>query len=133
MKLGWPSWIGVVSEDLAEQRRFYRETLGFTELNAGDGWVHFDLGNGNLLELVQRSDDPQYERVRYQVGYAVEDIESARDELTARGVRPLSELEGSREAGGRWCYFRDPEGNVFEIKERAPESRRLRDTADPKT
>jgi catechol-2,3-dioxygenase len=120
VKLEWPCWIGVVVEDLAEQRRFYREGLGFTELKAGTDWVHFDLGNGNLLELVRRSNDPQYDRIRYQVGYAVADILSARRELIARGVGPVSELEGSREGGGRWCYFRDPEGNVFEIKEFPP-------------
>jgi catechol 2,3-dioxygenase-like lactoylglutathione lyase family enzyme len=118
VRLEWPCWIGVVAEDMAEQRRFYREVLGFTELTSGSDWVHFDLGNGNLLELVQRSDDPQYERARYQVGYAVDDIVTARSELIARGARPLTGMEGSKEGGGRWCYFRDPEGNVFEIKER---------------
>src|SRR5208282_6569582 len=107
--------IGVVSENLGEQRRFYREVLGFAEVNAGDDWVHFDLGNGNLLELVQRSNDPQYDRVRYQVGYAVEDIVAARDELILRGVAPVTKIEGDAAAGGRWCYFRDPEGNIFEI------------------
>jgi catechol-2,3-dioxygenase len=125
VRLGWPCWIGVVAEDLAEQRRFYREVLGFSELDVGRDWVHFDLGSGNLLELVQRSDDPQYERARYQVGYSVEDILGARSELIARGVHPLTEIEGSKEGGGCWCYFRDPEGNVFEIKERARERQRL--------
>jgi catechol 2,3-dioxygenase-like lactoylglutathione lyase family enzyme len=110
----------VVTERLAEQRRFYREVLGFAELRSGDGWVQFDLGQGNLLELVRRSEEPQYDQVRYQVGYAVEDIESAREELVGCGVTPVTGMEGSREGGGRWCYFRDPEGNVFEIKERPP-------------
>ncbi len=67
MKLDWPCWIGVVAEDLAAQRRFYRDVLGFTELNSGPDWVHFGLGQGNLLELVQRNEDPQYDQVRYQV------------------------------------------------------------------
>ncbi len=118
VRLEWPCWIGVVVDDFAEQRRFYREVLGFAELQVGADWVHFDLGNGNLLELVQRSDEPQYDRPRYQVGYAVSDIVSARRELIARGVGPVSEMEGTTEGGGRWCYFRDTEGNVFEIKER---------------
>jgi catechol 2,3-dioxygenase-like lactoylglutathione lyase family enzyme len=119
VKLEWPCWIGVVAENLAEQRRFYREVLGFTELALGSDWVHFDLGNGNLLELVQRSDNAQYERTRYQVGYAVDDILAARSELIARGVQPIAGVEGSTDGGGRWCYFRDPEGNIFEIKERS--------------
>jgi catechol 2,3-dioxygenase-like lactoylglutathione lyase family enzyme len=120
VKLEWPCWVGVVVEDLAKQRRFYREVLGFAEADAGPDWVHYELGNGNLLELVQQSAKPQYDRPRYQVGYAVGDILSAREELIARGVEPISEMEGSQEHGGRWCYFRDPEGNVFEIKERPP-------------
>ncbi|MCI4373591.1 MAG: VOC family protein [Thermoplasmata archaeon] len=119
-KLEWPCWIRVVSEDLAKQRRFYREVLGLVELDVGADWVQFDLGGGNLLEVIQRSDEPQYERIRYQVGYAVEDIESAHQELIARGVQPVTEMLGRREGGGRWCYFRDPEGNVFELKERPP-------------
>ena len=28
-----------------------------------------------------------------------------------------SEVEGGADSSGRWCYFRDPEGNVFELKE----------------
>jgi catechol 2,3-dioxygenase-like lactoylglutathione lyase family enzyme len=116
--LSWPSWIGVVAEDLDRQRRFYREVLGFTEVAEGAGWVQFDLGGSRLLEIVQRSDQPQYDAARYQVGFAVDDIEGARQQLIASGVQPISEMEGSAGDGGRWCYFRDAEGNVFELKER---------------
>jgi catechol 2,3-dioxygenase-like lactoylglutathione lyase family enzyme len=117
VRLEWPCWIGVVSENLAEQRRFYREVLGFAEVRSGPDWAHFDLGGGRLLELVQRSDAPEYDRVRYQVGFSVDDIESARRELIASGVQPVSGIQGEKEGSGRWCYFRDPEGNLFEIKE----------------
>jgi catechol 2,3-dioxygenase-like lactoylglutathione lyase family enzyme len=117
MSLGWPSWIGIVADDLARQRRFYREVLGFSELAEGPGWVQFDLGGSRLLEIVQRGDQPQYDKPRYQVGYAVEDIEAARDHLIGLGAQPASGLEGDAAAGGRWCYFRDAEGNVFELKE----------------
>jgi len=123
-KLEWPCWIGIVCENLTAQRRFYRHVLGFSEGKAGEDWVHFDLGDGNLLELVQRSSDPEYDRRRYQVGYAVEDIESARKELIARGIEPVTDIRGNGHPGGRWAYFRDPEGNIFEIKERVPESKR---------
>lgn len=118
MSLDWPCWIGVVADDLDRQRRFYRDMLGFAEMAEGPGWVQFDLGDSRLLEIVQRGGQPQYDHARYQVGYAVEDIEAARRELVARGVQPVSGLEGSASDGGRWCYFRDAEGNVFELKER---------------
>ena len=55
MKLGWPIWIGVVSEDLEGQRQFYRDVLGFHELEAGDGWVQFEL-DGRIVELLARSE-----------------------------------------------------------------------------
>jgi catechol 2,3-dioxygenase-like lactoylglutathione lyase family enzyme len=117
--LGWPCWVGVVADDLDAQRRFYRDVLGLAELAAGPGWVQFDFGDAGVLELVQRSAEPQYDRARYQVGYAVADIESARDRLVSSGVQQVTEIEGEAAAGGHWCYFRDAEGNIFEIKERA--------------
>ena len=118
VNLGWPCWVGVVAENLAEQRRFYRDVLGLRELAVGPSWVQFDFGGTGVLELVQRGGDPQYDQARYQVGYEVGDIDSARDELVSRGVQQVTEIEGDAAAGGRWCYFRDAEDNIFEIKER---------------
>jgi predicted enzyme related to lactoylglutathione lyase len=88
--MGWPCWVGVVAEDLDAQRRFYHDVLGLTELAAGPGWVQFDLGERGVLELVQRSGERQYDDARYQVGYAVADIESARDSLVSRGVQSVT-------------------------------------------
>jgi predicted enzyme related to lactoylglutathione lyase len=116
--LRWPNWIGVVAEDFESQRRFYGDVLGLQELDAGEGWVQFDLGFPNLLELLRRSDDSQYDRSRFQVGFAVEDIHEARRRLVERGAEAISEIDGGPESGGHWCYFRDPEGNVFEISQR---------------
>lgn len=115
-ELGWPTWIGVVADDLEAQRRFYRDTLGLAETAAGDGWVEFDL-DGRLFEVISRSELPQYEARRFQVGFTVDDIEAARTELIGRGIEPISEIEGGEDTLNRWCYFRDPEGNVFEITE----------------
>jgi catechol 2,3-dioxygenase-like lactoylglutathione lyase family enzyme len=117
-ELKWPNWIGVVVEDLEAQRRFYRDVMGLRELGAGDGWVHFDMGFPNILELVQRTNEPEYDRVRYQAGFAVDDIHSAREHLIARGVEAITEIDGGPESQGYWAYFRDPEGNVFEISQR---------------
>jgi catechol 2,3-dioxygenase-like lactoylglutathione lyase family enzyme len=114
MKLRWPTWVGVVAEDLDAQRRFYRDSLGLNEIQAGDDWVEFDL-DGNLFEIIRRSGSAQYDARRFQIGFTVDDIETARQEMIERGVEPLSEIEGGPDTANRWCYFRDPEGNVFEI------------------
>jgi hypothetical protein len=46
----------------------------------------------------------------------VDDIDAARRELLECGVTSVSDIDGERGLG-RWAYFKDPEGNVFEIKE----------------
>ncbi|MGH3442371.1 MAG: VOC family protein [Nitriliruptorales bacterium] len=118
--VNWPIWVGVVVDDLEGQRRFYRDTLGFAELSAGEDSVWFDGGWPHLFELIPRPADPYQGGGGYRVGFAVEDIRAARVALIARGAEPLGDVEGSESAGGWWCAFRDPEGNVFEIKEAAP-------------
>jgi catechol-2,3-dioxygenase len=120
--LEWPNWIGVVCDDLERQRRFYRDVLGLSELSAGEGWVQFDLGFPNVLELLQRSDDPQYDRQRYQVGFTTHDIQAAAAALAERGVEQITAVEGGRESQAYWCYFRDAEGNVFELSQRLGEA-----------
>jgi extradiol dioxygenase family protein len=112
--LGWPTWVGVVCDDLDAQRRFYADTIGLQETGSGDGWVHFDI-EGNLFELIQRESLPQYDTRRYQVGFTVKDIHTARRELIAAGAEPISDVDGEEKSPNAWCYFRDPEGNVFEI------------------
>jgi len=114
--LGWPTWIGVVVEDLERQRRFWGDLLGLPEAGSGRGFVHFDLGGGRSFELIERSEDAEYDRPRFQVGFAVDDIEGARDELIARGVEPIAEIVEGDDSS--WAYFRDAEGNVFEITQR---------------
>ncbi len=114
--LGWPGWIGVVSDDLERQRAFYRDVLGLHEREAGEGFAIFEI-DGNILELLARSDAPQYASRCVSVGFVVEDIEIAREELLRRGVKPVTGVEGPSE-GQYWAYFRDVEGNLFELVQR---------------
>lgn len=117
----WPNWLGLVVEDLDAARRFYGEVLGLEASDAGEHWVQFDMGEQRILELLRR--DPaqvQYERARFQPGFAVGDIEAARERLVALSAQQMTEVEGGPEHGGYWCYFRDPEGRVFEISQLVP-------------
>ena len=114
--VGWPTWIGIVCDDLAAQRSFYRDLLGMREAAEGNGWAQFQLGD-RVLELIQRDNRPQYDRARYQVGFAVGDMENVSRRLVEAGAAQISEVEGGADSSGRWCYFRDPEGNVFELKQ----------------
>jgi catechol 2,3-dioxygenase-like lactoylglutathione lyase family enzyme len=115
--LKWPVWIGVVCENLEVQREFYRETLGMKEVRSGDGFVWFEL-DGRLFELLAKSDKPQYDRRRVTFAFEVEDIRAARADLLDRGIEPVTDIEGGPEAKQYWAYFKDAEGNLFEIVQR---------------
>ena len=116
-RLGWPTWVGVVVDDLDGQAAFY-EALGFRRAAHGPGWIHFDF-EGRTFELLERSAASEYDSRRYQVGFDVADIEAARLAVEAAGATRISPIEGDV-GDDRWCYFRDPEGNVFEITQRRP-------------
>jgi predicted enzyme related to lactoylglutathione lyase len=115
-RLRWPSWIGVVVDDLEAQAAFY-ESLGLQRMDTGPDWIEFEV-EGRTFELLGRSAVPQYDARRYQVGFDVEDIEASRASLAAAGAEQISEVETATDGSSRWCYFRDPEGNVFEITQR---------------
>jgi hypothetical protein len=93
--LGWPTWVGVVVDDLERQRRFWGHLVGLPEASAGSDYVQFDMGGGRVFELLQRSERPQYDELRFQVGFAVEGIVAARAHLLRAGVglSPRSKAE----------------------------------------
>ena len=116
---GWPTWIGVGVDDLETQRTFWGESLGVPEDHAGPGFAHFILPTGEIFEVIERSELPEYDGHRFQVGFEVDDIEATGAELIRRGITPISEImEG--DSPDPWAYFRDQEGNVFEIKQHKP-------------
>jgi catechol 2,3-dioxygenase-like lactoylglutathione lyase family enzyme len=115
--LGWPTWIGVVVDDLGTQREFWGEMLGVREDHAGPDFAHFIMPTGEVFEVIERSETAEYNGRRFQVGFEVDDIEATRAELIRRGVTPISEVLGD-DSSDPWAYFLDPEGNVFEIKQR---------------
>jgi catechol 2,3-dioxygenase-like lactoylglutathione lyase family enzyme len=105
-----------VVDDLDRQRQFWGELFGIGEDHSGPDFVDFEFGDRRSFELIKRSADPQYDNLRFQVGFEVDDIERAHAELTRRKVEPISEIFA--DATSPWAYFRDPEGRVFEIKQR---------------
>ena len=77
----------------------------------------FDFG-GRLLELLAKSPLPQYDRRRVSFAFEVDDIHSTRAKLIERGVEAVTGIEGGVESLQYWAYFRDAEGNLFELVQR---------------
>jgi predicted enzyme related to lactoylglutathione lyase len=118
-RLRWPTWIGVVAADFARQRDFYGRVLGMTELDVGSDWVQFDLGAEGLFEIIaQDPNTAEYRDGGYRVGFEVTDIHSAAAELKRQGVEPVTAVLGGASSTNYWTYFRDSEGNVFELSQR---------------
>ena len=116
--VGWPNWIGVVAEDVEKQRAFYRDVLGFREIDQGEGWVWLDLGWPVLFEILSLDPSlPQYDGRRYQVGLATGEIDRTFENLRARGVEVVTKPQGGEGSASQWAYFRDVEGNMFEISQ----------------
>jgi catechol 2,3-dioxygenase-like lactoylglutathione lyase family enzyme len=115
--LRWPVWIGIVCDDLESQRRFYRDVLGLKELKSGEDFVWFDFDR-NLLELLAKSPRPQYDCRRVSFAFEVDDINAARAEFIDRGVEAVTEIEGGPQSLQYWAYFKDAEGNLFELVQR---------------
>jgi len=115
--LRWPVWIGIVCDDLESQRHFYRDVLGLKELKSGEDFTWFDF-DGKLLELLAKSPLPQYDRRRVSFAFEVDDIHSARAKLIDRGVEAVTEIEGGLQSRQYWTYFKDAEGNLFELVQR---------------
>jgi predicted enzyme related to lactoylglutathione lyase len=112
--LNWPTWVGLVVDDLEAQRRYYRDVVGLKERRVDEGYVHFEVGS-NMFELLAKSSDIQTAHRGFQIGFAVANIAAVRAELISRGIEPVGDIESFN--GMYWCYFKDPEGNLYEITE----------------
>ncbi len=110
-------------DDLAEAERFYRDTLGLkTAIESDDQasvlWLR--LADGHDLLVYPK---PDHIPASYTVlNFAVDDIDLAADELTARGVRFLrfdgfgTDERGILRTPARdIAWFTDPAGNIHSI------------------
>lgn len=78
-------------------------------------WFEFE---DKLFELLAKADKPQYDRRGVSFAFEVDDIRATRAGLISRGVEPLTEIEGGPDARQYWAYFKDAEGNLFEVVQR---------------
>jgi predicted enzyme related to lactoylglutathione lyase len=110
--LKWPAWIGLIVEDLDAQRCYYRDVVGLKERRVGKSYCIFEI-ESRLFELIARSSGPLYAHKGFHIGFTVDDIEVARAELLSRGLEAVGEIQS--EDGNAWCYFKDPEGNLYQV------------------
>jgi predicted enzyme related to lactoylglutathione lyase len=112
---------GFSIDDLAAAKKFYGETLGLDVTENDMGFLELHLGGGaTVLAYVK----PNHEPATFTIlNFPVDDVESAVDELNARGV--VTKIYGdesgtdskgiSRGRGPDIAWFTDPAGNVLSV------------------
>jgi catechol 2,3-dioxygenase-like lactoylglutathione lyase family enzyme len=110
---------GIAVNDLQKARGFYGETLGLrTSEQYGLLWLHLG-GDRDTLVYEQPDATPASYTI---LNFEVDDIDTAVDQLTARGVR-FERYDGMnqdgkgvfRDEGPYIAWFKDPSGNVLSV------------------
>ena len=126
MVLGKQHHIAVISSDWEKAREFYIEKLGFQMIRevyrpAQNDYLRMLQLGETTLELfirpdaTQRVNNPEARGLRH-LAFRVEDAVAAAAWLNARGI----ETEPIREDlvnGGKFTFFKDPDGLPLEIHE----------------
>jgi catechol 2,3-dioxygenase-like lactoylglutathione lyase family enzyme len=112
---------GFAVDDIEKARAFYGDTLGL-ETSEQNGLLTLHLAGGRNTLVYPK---PDHEPASFTIlNFPVENIASAVDELSARGVR-FERYDGFdqdekgilRGGGPLIAWFRDPAGNVLSVLE----------------
>lgn len=109
---------GFSVDDVSEAKRFYGETLGLRVSESEEGLLTLHLA-GERDTLVYPKDD--HTPATFTIlNFPVDDIETAVDQLTARGIR-FETYDGVddkgifRGGGPLIAWFKDPAGNILSV------------------
>jgi catechol 2,3-dioxygenase-like lactoylglutathione lyase family enzyme len=105
---------------IPEAEKFYGEVLGLRFKTRSHGALVYDVGGSDLRVSPVPSTQPSAHTV---LGFAVSDVRTIVESLTARGVR-FERIAGfphdsmgilATPDGSRVAWFRDPDGNLLSI------------------
>src|SRR6185436_18983043 len=99
-------------DDLKVMTDFYQNKLGLKVVQQEEGFIDFDAG-GCRLALHAGVSNPG----RTKICFFAPDVSKARKELIDRGIR-MGQDPGPGE-GVKLCDGKDPEGNTFQLSNRA--------------
>lgn len=121
MKILGIGWLGLVS-DHPETRQFYAKLLGLNLIEEKPTHSYYTINETAHLEILSASSrlaNRQREGVP-AIGFLVDDLDNAVQELTAAGVEFKSGIEEwqSDNERHRWIYLEDPECHTLVLLER---------------
>ena len=114
----------VAASDLPRARAWYASHLGLTPKMEADEYLWYELGGSTWLNVYTTSMARTAQNT--QAGWTVPDIEAVMADLRSRGVafenfdlgNGMVTIDGLLSMGPyRACWFKDSEGNTFEISQ----------------
>ena len=124
-KLYAPDYVVLLVDDLERSLAFYVETLGLYLGHRAGPYAQLVTGRSRLA-LYERQAlaeslgsplrAPEADAPGFLLGFKVEDVDAAWEDLVAAGARPVS-APCERPWGQRSAHVRDPDGHLIELVE----------------
>lgn len=113
------SWVGVGTDDFKETVSFFTDVLSLSVVVIEDrGVAMLKVAEGQILEVFGPGTKGREFTSAPVVGFEVDDVAAAREELITRGVEVLGEI-GSWN-GFEWLKFRGPGRQVYALQKTPP-------------
>ena len=109
-------FVSVLTQDLAQARRFYTETLGLEVESEGDADLELRCGQVTLDVFDPSSIGRPFAPSPAGLALRVEDVDAARAELEAQGV--VFDGDTIETSVCRQAWFKDPDGNALMLHRR---------------
>lgn len=116
-------YIVLIVEDLDRALGFYCDTLGIALRHRAERFAQLETGTTRLglftreamaKTLDQAITAPGERAPAFELGFKVDDVDAAWEELSAAGAPPVSPPH-DQPWGQRTAYVRDPDGNLIEL------------------
>ena len=108
-------WMGVPTRHFAETVAFFCDVLGLEAEREEEDFAVLRLHSGEAVEVFGPELVGAEQFVTGPVvGFEVEDVREAREEMEAKGVTFLGPVHDGG-PGAAWSHFRGPDGKVYEI------------------
>lgn len=115
MKVKGYSWCGVGTDDFEATLSFFTKVTGLRLIEAEErGVAMLSVADGQILEVFGPGTQGRKLTSPPVLGFEVDDIAAARDELLRHDVEILGDI-GSWN-GFEWIKFRGPDGHIFALQ-----------------